>query len=312
MSVKQPRKPAVPYDRLWKGITTDHFKDFLAMFLPKLYRKVDFSKPFVFLEKELRAVVVGKTLTIADKLVKVALKDGTEKWVFVHIEFENSHSPVIKDRMFEYYCRIRAKYSKDIVALVVYTGGQVPSQGNIYEQRNFDTWLTYKFSTYEIINQSEEDLMNNPNPFAIVVLANLYVLQTQENDAKRLTLKQKIYDLAKQRKYPKEQTTNLILFITELMKLPPKLAKTFTNYISKPQKNDKDMMPITQASRNVADALGIRAYGKSIKELDNTVAKTIVLLYSQMQMSVEEIAEKIELEVKFVLDVLKKHKLIKK
>jgi hypothetical protein len=72
------------------------------------------------------------------------------------------------------------------------------------------------------------------------------------------------------------------------------------------------MMPITQASRNVADALTKQAYGRTFKEVDNALVKTIVLLYSQMKMSVEEIAEKIELEAKFVISVLKKHKLIKK
>jgi hypothetical protein len=311
MTTKTPRKPAVPYDRLWKGITTDHFKDFLAMFLPKLYRKVDFSRPFVFLEKELRAVVVGKTLTIADKLVKVALKDGTEKWVFVHIEFENSHSPAIKERMFAYYYRIREKYSKDIVALVVYTGAEVPSKANVYEKKDFETSVVYTFGIYEIIKQNEADLMKNLNPFAIVILANLYVLRTQDNDAERLTLKQKIYDLAKQRKYPKEQATNLILFITELMKLPTKLEKTFTTYISKSQKSN-DMMPITQASRNVADALGVQAYGKSIKELDATVTNAITRSFSKLKMSIEEIADFLDIKVDEVVFVLKKHKLIKK
>jgi hypothetical protein len=311
MTSNRPQKTAIPYDRLWKGITTDHFKDFLAMFLPKLYRKVDFNKPFIFLEKELRAVVVGKTLTIADKLVKVGLKDGTEKWVFVHIEFENSHNPAIKERMFAYYYRIREKYSKDIVALVVYTGAEVPSKANIYEKKDFDTSVLYKFSTYEIVKQHEIDLINNPNPFAIVILANLYVLRTQGNDEARLTLKQKIYDLAKKRKYPKEQATNLILFITELMKLPTKLEKTFTTYISKSQKSN-DMMPITQASRNVADALTKQAYGRTFKEVDATVTNAITRLFSKLQMSITEIADFLEIEAQLVSDVLKKHKLIKK
>ena len=290
MTPKSTKKSAIPYDKLWKGITADHFYDFLAMFLPKLYKKVDITQPPVFLEKELRAVVMGKTLRIADKLVKVALKDGTEKWIFVHKEFENSHSPAIKERMFAYYYRIREKYGKNIVALLIYTGADVPSKPNIYENANFDTSVVYKFSTYEISKQNEQDLINNPNPFAIVVLANLYVLKTQNNDEERLTYKQKIYSLAKERKYSKEQTTNLILFITELMKLPLKLAKTFTDYISKPQKSN-DMMPITQASRNVADAMGIQAYGKSIKKLDATVTNAITRSFSKLKMSIEDIAD---------------------
>jgi hypothetical protein len=95
------------------------------------------------------------------------------------------------------------------------------------------------------------------------------------------------------------------------MKLPTKLEKTFTTYISKSQKAN-DMMPITQASRNVADALGRQAYGKSIKELDATVTNTITHLYAVNKMSVNEIASVMQLEVEFITSILKKYKLVKK
>ncbi len=127
-------------------------------------------------------------------------------------------------------------------------------------------------------------------------MANLYTGKTYGKYEERLTFKEQIYVLAKQRNYSDDKTHKLILFLTELMRLPEDLETQFDEYISKPQ-NSTDMMPTTWRSRNVADALTKQAYGLSPKEMDTTIANTIVLLYSQMQMSIEDIAEKLRLKL---------------
>ena len=107
MPNKKTTVSKIPYDKLWKSIISEHFEDFLAMFLPELHKEVDFSIPFKFLEQELKALLVGKTNKEVDKLVGVQLKNGFEKWVYVHIEVENSHKPHIKERMYQYHALIK-------------------------------------------------------------------------------------------------------------------------------------------------------------------------------------------------------------
>ena len=46
--------------------------------------------------------------------------------------------------------------------------------------------------------------------------------------------------------------------------------------------------------------------------MDSTIVNTIVYLYSQIQLGIEEIAEATKLDVQFVHDTLKKKKLLKK
>jgi hypothetical protein len=314
--MKQPKqikasKPKIPFDKLWKSIVTDHFEDFLEMFMPELHQEVDYAVPFLFLEQELKAALIDKTLKHVDKLVGVQLKSGKEEWVYVHVEFENSHSPSIKERMYDYNGRIKEKYKKDITALVIYTGRNAPANPNCYTKTVFGTSIVFTFNAYVIVEQDEAALKANSNPFAIVVLANLYVANTYEDYAERLRLKEEIYVLARQRKYPDEKTNRLILFLTELMKLPPQLETQFNEYISKPQKST-DMIYTTQTSRNMVDALAKEAYGKTFAEYDATVTKTILFLFSEVKISIEDISEKIGIEIKTVYDVLKKHKLIKK
>jgi hypothetical protein len=308
---KQAPKSKIPFDKLWKSMVTDHFEDFLEMFMPELHQEVDFTVPFLFLEQELKAALIDKTLKQVDKLVGVQLKNGKQEWVYVHVEFENSHSPNIKERMYDYNARIKEKYKKDITALVIYTGRNAPANPNCYTKTVFGTSIVFTFNAYVIVEQDEAALKANQNPFAIVVLANLYVANTYEDYAERLRLKEEIYVLARQRKYPYEKTNRLILFLTELMKLPPQLETQFNEYISKPQKST-DMIYTTQTSRNMVDALAKQAYGKTFTEVDAALARTIVFLFSDMKVSIEQIAEKVEIEVQFVIDVLKKHKLIKK
>ena len=145
-------------------------------------------------------------------MVQVTLKSGDKKLVFAHIEFESHPTTSVGERMFRHYRRIYDSFGEDITAIVIYTGWNFPKVFDRYEKIIFGTRLTYSFNTYKIKEQTEEDLIQNPNPFVIVVLANLYVLQSKNDDTKRLTFKEKVYELAKKRNYSKEKTTKLLIF----------------------------------------------------------------------------------------------------
>ena len=145
-------------------------------------------------------------------MVQVTLKSGDKKLVFAHIEFESHPTTSVGERKFRHYGRIYDSFGEDITAIVIYTGWDFPKVFDRYEKIIFGTRLTYSFNTYKIEEQTEEDLIQNPNPFAIVILANLYVLQSKNDDTKRLTFKEKVYELAKKRNYSKEKTTKLLIF----------------------------------------------------------------------------------------------------
>ena len=92
--------------------------------------------------------------------------------------------------MYDYHSRIKEKYGRDITALVIYTGRSAPQNPNIYEKTTFGTTICYKFNTYIISEQDEQELIANLNPFSIVVLANLYTIRTYNKYQERLTLKE--------------------------------------------------------------------------------------------------------------------------
>ena len=84
----------IDYDTHWKEIIEAQFEDFIAFFLPDAYEIIDFEQPVEFLEQEFHKLIADKFKkgkAINDKLVKVFLKDGTEKWILILILYYFHH-----------------------------------------------------------------------------------------------------------------------------------------------------------------------------------------------------------------------------
>lgn len=78
------------YDSPWKNILNQFLPDFVSFCLPELAADIDWSRGYVSLDKELRAISrqqkAGKR--IADALFKIWLKNGDEVWLLLHIEIQ--------------------------------------------------------------------------------------------------------------------------------------------------------------------------------------------------------------------------------
>ena len=202
------------YDQNWKEIVTHLTAEFIEFFFPELFALIDFSIEFEFLEQEFYTILEqadekdkGKhKKRYTDKLVKVYLKNGEIEYIFVHIEFQGDKGQDIAVRMYRYYRRIEEKLNKNITAIVIYTSANVPKVNNCYKNEHFGTEISYKFNTYQIRKQSETELLKSSNPFALVVLANLYVIQTKQDDPQRLIFKKKLYELAFAANYSEAQS----------------------------------------------------------------------------------------------------------
>ncbi len=314
----------IKYDKYWKEALTHFFKPFTAFFLSQLHDEIDWSVEPQFLEKELFSKKnLAKFKKEADKLVKVRLKNGKEQWIFIHIEFQTSGETIICLRMYEYYQLIREVYGQDIVALVIYAGTNVPKKHDIYENEHFGTKITYKFNSYAVIKQNEEQLLVNDNPFAMIVLANYYVLKTKDDQQRRYEFKQNLYELAQNRNYNLEELSKLLIFVGELMKLPPLLEKKFEKEVIQTKiKNNSDMIQVSQSTKNLVNAYEREVYGETmeearakakeeIKQIDKQRVKSIILLYSRVNMSIEEIAEHLEISEEITRQILIKNKAIK-
>ena len=262
------------YDAYWKEIITTLFEDFVRFFLPDVYEQVDFNKPPEFLEQELQKLIADKLKKgkiINAKLAKVYLKDGSERWLLIHIEVQSSHEVDFAERMFAYFYRIYDKYGPHLTAMALYTGtSKQPPDTFRYEL--LGTEVTYHFNTFSIRQASEKELLASDNPFALALLAGKYHLQTRKDVEKRYTFKRKLVTLALERDYERRTILALLRFVHLLVSLPQTLETEFEQETVKELKIQKEMK-LTKEQTRFADTVYEALYGETLEERDSKILK---------------------------------------
>jgi predicted transposase YdaD len=155
-----------------------------------------------------------------DKLVKVFLTNGLERWILVHIEVQGYSDPQFEERMFTYYYRIKDKYQQELTAWAIFTDPNPNYHPVEYKSEFLGTSIVYKFNTYKILDQDEKELKSSENPFAVIVLTALLELKKNKLDSKDL-IELKL-DLAKnlfEKGFSKEKIRNIMNFLKYYIRL---------------------------------------------------------------------------------------------
>ncbi|MGB1205077.1 MAG: hypothetical protein ACPG5B_05490 [Chitinophagales bacterium] len=307
----------IDYDTHWKEIIETQFEDFIAFFLPEAYEIIDFEQPVEFLEQEFHKLIADKFKkgkVINDKLVKVFLKDGTEKWILIHIEVQSSHETDFARRMFIYFYRIFDKYEQEVTALAIYTGESVPRNYDKFEYDFLGTKNTYKFNAYQVRKAKEADLLQSDNPFALAVLATKYSYQFKGDKHKKFTFKKQLVALAEKKKYSYSQISNLLKFIFFILRLPNDLEKQFIHDVDSTFKKSENMYKLKD--RFLSEHIHLLVYGESLeqyrqkidKKVEEANRKAIEIMLTQTGLSIAEIASMIDVSQETVLAIQKKMK----
>ena len=239
-------------DSVWKEAIESYFPDFMNFFFPKIAKEIDFNKGYQFLDKELEKITSNSELgkRLADILVKTYLKDGTEKWLLIHVEIQGYYEKDFAKRMFIYNYRIFDRYNNDVISLAIITDPSANYISNRYEVKYCDFELIFRFPTVKITDYKNkwEELSNSKNPFAIIVMTHLKEIETKKDDDQRLfwkiTLVKQLYDKG----YSKNDILLLYKFIDWLVTLPKELNNKFHKEIVK-YEEVKKMPYITTAER---------------------------------------------------------------
>ncbi|TDE13636.1 hypothetical protein [Dyadobacter psychrotolerans] len=150
------------------------------------------EKGFQFLDKELDQLFPAEDIAapkFVDKLIKVVAKSGKEEWILIHVEVQGYKDDDFGKRMFTYFYRILDKYNKPVTAIAIFTDNDRKFHPAFYQYEYLGTKATFNFKTYKILDQEEEVLSEDENPFSIVVLTVLLALK------KKKITDEKLYDL---------------------------------------------------------------------------------------------------------------------
>ncbi|MGA7875603.1 MAG: hypothetical protein WCA08_08060, partial [Desulfoferrobacter sp.] len=240
------------YDSAWKEALERFFEQFVAFFFPQAHAGIDWSKGYEFLDKELRQVVRDAELgrRLADKLVKVWSKDGEEAWVLVHIEVQEAAERAFAKRMYIYNYRIFDRYDRKVASLAVLADSQPAWRPNGYGYELWGCRVGIEFPVVKLLDYETRwsELQQNPNPFAIIVMAHLKAQATSRDAEGRLHWKLRLVKMLYQRGHKKKDILELFHFIDWLMVLPEELEFNFTEALRRYEEEVK-MPYVTSVER---------------------------------------------------------------
>ncbi|MFN8576761.1 MAG: hypothetical protein U0354_07875 [Candidatus Sericytochromatia bacterium] len=273
-------------DHIWKRIIDKFFNKFAEFFLPDLHKDIDFTHKPKFLDNQLLKITQksGGKDRESDKLVEVKLKDGTERFILIHVEVQDSRKPDFSFRMFQYHYRIFDKFNKKVVALAIYTDINSKFKPNEYKDELYGTGIRYWFNTYKVLEQKDkkEILKNSDNPFSLVILASLYYLESKDNDNKRYNFKIELTKLLLEKGYKRKDIYELFEFIDILLKFNDDiLEEKYIEEINKVSKTkEKEIISpfkrITRKEEKKHIAINLLKEGSKVEFVSKVTGLTIV------------------------------------
>jgi tetrahydromethanopterin S-methyltransferase subunit G len=239
------------FDGPWKDILDIYFEQFIAYCWPSKYHEIDWRKGYKMREKELTKVTrqseAGKK--VADKLVEIHLKNGTNACIFLHIEVEKSSKSNLPKRMFIYNTRFRDLFNMPIASIVILIDSCKNWRPNHYKEELWGTTVEITFPIIKILDYQDRipELEVSLNPFAAVILAQLAVMKKEDPSAKlntKIELSKRLYA----KRWEKQDLFALFKFIDWVIALPQELELEYTQTIEKIEEEFK-MTYVSTAER---------------------------------------------------------------
>jgi hypothetical protein len=189
MARRRPTRSPADYDSPWKEALDRYFEPFLAFFFPEAHADIDWARRYEMLDKELQRIMRGRGegRRVVDKLVKVWLKSGEERWLLIHVEVQTGRERDFPRRMFVYNYRIFDRYGQEVVSLAVLADDNHDWRPSHYSYGRWGCRTGIEFRSVKLLDYAPhwQALEADPNPFATVVLAHLKTLETRGAPAGR-------------------------------------------------------------------------------------------------------------------------------
>jgi hypothetical protein len=224
-------EPPLDFDMPWKAVIERFFELFLAFFFPELHADIDWSRGFTFLDTELQQITRDAELgrRLADKLVRVWMRDGEDLWLLVHVEVQAQEEPGFARRIYIYNHRIFDSYDHEVVSLAILADERPGWRPSAFGYRRYGFRSEIEFPIVKLLDYRARraELMLSRNPFAILVLAHLQAQATRRDPTARFGSKtwlvRALYDLGLDR----QDILELFRFIDWLLVLPEELERSF-------------------------------------------------------------------------------------
>lgn len=158
------------------------------------------------------------------------------------------------ERMYIYNYRLFNRYKKPIVSVAILADDNPHWRPSSYERLTWYTQVLFNFRSIKLLDYAEyqQSLLNNRNPFAIVIWAHLQALKTRNRHAQRLQSKLAITRILYERGFSKDYIVRLFHFIDWVMELPEPLELQYTDVIEQLEEK-KHMRYVSSVERIITE-----------------------------------------------------------
>jgi hypothetical protein len=224
----------------WKESLENYLEQAMALLFPGAHAQIDWSRPYEFLDKELQQVMrEGESGTrLVDKLVKVWLKNGEERWVLIHIEVQGEAETDFGLRMYVYNFRIFDRYGREVASFAILADDRSDWRPDRFGYNLLGCSIDFRFPTVKLLDfvGREAELEANANPFAIVVLAYLRARQTVHDDNQRRMSKIRLIRSLYERGLERNDVVRLFGLIDWFMALPKEMERDVWHEVERIEK----------------------------------------------------------------------------
>ncbi len=293
-------------DLLWKSIIENLCTEFLMYFFDWAENEIDFSKGYEFLDSELDKIYTNtkKDVKNADKLIKIFLKNGEEKYILMHVEVQGYEDKEFAKRMFWSFYRIFDTHQTELTAFALFTDDKPDYKPDTYVYEYKETRLIYQYKTFKIIEHSLEDLYKPKNIFSFVMLAVKNALEKDtKTDLAQLKWKKELVQMLINEGYSDNHIQCVLYFIRSYISIKNKeINKQLDSEIKTITKQHTNMgieEMIKQESfrqgQEIGEEIGIA------KEKEVRISKAL-----SKGMKIHEVAELFDVTIEYVKKISEK------
>ncbi|TBU88680.1 hypothetical protein DNJ95_17865 [Stutzerimonas kirkiae] len=245
------------HDSPWKEALEVFFQPFLQLLFPDIEALVDWRQPPLFLDKELQKITgdAESGRRYVDKLARVLLLDGEERWLLVHTEVQGTPERDFAERMYRYYSRIRERYRLAVISLAVLTDTDRGFRPERFPCHFAGSGVTFRFRTCKLLDfQADMDkLLHSDNPFALLVAAQLSAKLIRDGRQRADNLVA-FYRLAIRQRLDRDLIGRLVIFLEWMVALPAEAGDYYDERISQLQQGA--IMPYVSSFERKAQQKG--------------------------------------------------------
>jgi hypothetical protein len=187
---------------------------------------------------------------MADALVRVTLLDGTEQWVYLHLEVQGQPASDFAQRMFIYNYRLYDRYNQPIASLAVLADENAGWKPDGFDLEQLGCTHRFRFPVVKLLDYADrlEALEGDANPFALITAAHLYTARTRHDPQARYGFKRRLVRLLYRHGWDRQRILDLFSVIDWMMRLPDPLEQALWNEIQTIE-GERKMAYVTSVER---------------------------------------------------------------